>query len=536
MEEETIDVNNDDDSTHEDSPRNSEINEDMQETFDRYHKYVNAEGRHAKSPTALDATWVSNILKDFRQQKFHSKLSKTHARKRIAHIRDSHHRSLAHLMALIGDHDSLKAIAKINPSCLHDLDADGMTPLHYMVFSDASTDQITDIVMYKNLDLTAWNNFGQTAQQIASELDNCNFNDACDDLDDNFKVPKHEIHQHAKEGSTQFIKARIEGNFNNPLYLNARDENGNTMLHWAVINGHLDIVELLVEEGANINAVNWHGDTPLHLAAKYAPNLAKQNRENDKKAADDDQIEQPLENKKGIAQVVHQHGLAIVEFLAKQQADRHHLNADGKKPQEIARNKSPVYNMIDWKESRHQQKYNANYVNPNIDRRVKLDDFWTESGADKTQQNPKLNAALIVFKNELTSNYRGNWDESVGLYSFLQKISSHHDETFNWLINKITLYYKVISADANVGSQDLQKSNQKVTATMLLSFLKGDEDNNEVGAIKRVKLSTLQHAINTNGKLMGLFSHSEKMLRQAIENAAIDDHVDDSLNEKKDML
>ena len=42
---------------------------------------------------------------------------------------------------------------------------------------------------------------------------------------------------------------------------------GFTALHWAAQCGHLDICELLLHSGANVNAQNQTGDTPLHLAA-----------------------------------------------------------------------------------------------------------------------------------------------------------------------------------------------------------------------------------------------------------------------------
>lgn len=50
--------------------------------------------------------------------------------------------------------------------------------------------------------------------------------------------------------------------------LNLKDESGRTPLHYAVLNGRLEIVELLVENGADINAKDWIDETPLHLISK----------------------------------------------------------------------------------------------------------------------------------------------------------------------------------------------------------------------------------------------------------------------------
>ncbi len=45
---------------------------------------------------------------------------------------------------------------------------------------------------------------------------------------------------------------------------NASDFSGTAMLHCAVAHGQGKIVELLLECGANVNATNSFGDTPLH--------------------------------------------------------------------------------------------------------------------------------------------------------------------------------------------------------------------------------------------------------------------------------
>lgn len=48
--------------------------------------------------------------------------------------------------------------------------------------------------------------------------------------------------------------------------LDLRGENDDSLLHIASSNGHVDVVELLVERGAKIDSTNWDLRTPLHLA------------------------------------------------------------------------------------------------------------------------------------------------------------------------------------------------------------------------------------------------------------------------------
>ena len=43
-----------------------------------------------------------------------------------------------------------------------------------------------------------------------------------------------------------------------------RDEEGRTALHWASRGVHLDVLEYLVENGANVNAMDNDNVTPLH--------------------------------------------------------------------------------------------------------------------------------------------------------------------------------------------------------------------------------------------------------------------------------
>ena len=45
------------------------------------------------------------------------------------------------------------------------------------------------------------------------------------------------------------------------------DGNGNTPLHCAALGGHAEVAQLLVDAGADLEALNNEGDRPLHLGA-----------------------------------------------------------------------------------------------------------------------------------------------------------------------------------------------------------------------------------------------------------------------------
>jgi hypothetical protein len=66
----------------------------------------------------------------------------------------------------------------------------------------------------------------------------------------------------SKNGNLEEVKKAI----NNGANINAKNNYGATPLHLACYNGYLEIVECLVENKAEINAKNNDGYPPLHLA------------------------------------------------------------------------------------------------------------------------------------------------------------------------------------------------------------------------------------------------------------------------------
>jgi ankyrin repeat protein len=51
--------------------------------------------------------------------------------------------------------------------------------------------------------------------------------------------------------------------------VNAHDENGMTLLHYAARKGYCDVVVLLIAKGADINVRSKENKTPLHKAMRY---------------------------------------------------------------------------------------------------------------------------------------------------------------------------------------------------------------------------------------------------------------------------
>ena len=73
------------------------------------------------------------------------------------------------------------------------------------------------------------------------------------------------LHQAAREGNVKLAQLLIENGAN----VNAKDEFDDTPLHIAAGYGHKNVVEMLLAHNAEIDAMNNLAETPLHVAASH---------------------------------------------------------------------------------------------------------------------------------------------------------------------------------------------------------------------------------------------------------------------------
>ena len=74
----------------------------------------------------------------------------------------------------------------------------------------------------------------------------------------------------ARQGWVEIVRTHIE---RDPLAVHQRGWIGDTPLHWPSHNNHAEIVTMLLDAGAEINAdeINCYGGKPLHWASEHAP-------------------------------------------------------------------------------------------------------------------------------------------------------------------------------------------------------------------------------------------------------------------------
>ncbi|KAI5736086.1 hypothetical protein M8J77_026453 [Diaphorina citri] len=75
-----------------------------------------------------------------------------------------------------------------------------------------------------------------------------------------------DIFHWCRDGNTMQVRVWLDDTEND---MNQGDDHGFSPLHWACKEGHLKLVELLLQRGARVNATNRGDDTPLHLAAAH---------------------------------------------------------------------------------------------------------------------------------------------------------------------------------------------------------------------------------------------------------------------------
>ena len=74
-----------------------------------------------------------------------------------------------------------------------------------------------------------------------------------------------------QNGNADQVKSLLEAQ---PEVVNTTETNGYTALHLAAQQGNGEIIKLLLEHGADINAIAADGQTPMEVAIKHGHDAA----------------------------------------------------------------------------------------------------------------------------------------------------------------------------------------------------------------------------------------------------------------------
>jgi ankyrin repeat protein len=180
------------------------------------------------------------------------------ANKAEVNARDSNGRTPLHVAA-DGGYTTVAESLLANKAEVNAKDKDGATPLH--MAANANRKNLVELLLAKGADVNARDSRGATPLSGAVERNHENVAELLRQAGGrNFFG---EIHDGAKQGDLGKVKAVLKDNRD---LVNAKDSSGRTPLHAAAAWGREDVAQLLVRNGADVNARDNYGHSPLEIA------------------------------------------------------------------------------------------------------------------------------------------------------------------------------------------------------------------------------------------------------------------------------
>ncbi len=192
-----------------------------------------------------------------------------------------------HQAVFADDLDAVRLLVKYGGDANKGI-ADGITPLHEAALSESEhAYEIVEILVSHGADVNAkvrddnpedmWAVFGEGCTPLHHAVGVTRWDDNLEFRSNKAVVElllAHDARVDEKDGfgDTPLFNAAsldvMELLIEHGADVNARNsEDGSTVLHGAAAGGYLDVAELLLEHGADLHARDFDGETPLHVAA-----------------------------------------------------------------------------------------------------------------------------------------------------------------------------------------------------------------------------------------------------------------------------
>jgi ankyrin repeat protein len=201
-------------------------------------------------------------------------------------------------------------------------------------------------------------------------------------------IPHDDILEASKRGDTSSVYSILTRGSEIVNYLNIRDSNGNTALHYASgLSRTFELAEILIQKGANVNAINNVGHTPLHSACSNG--LIETAKILHSNGAEIDTIDKA--GRSVLRQTIENGETAVAEFLIVNGANIHVKDYEGNTAMHLASSKEMINLMrllveygADVNEPNLAGQSSLHFACVNSDRRRKAADELLYLGADLT--------------------------------------------------------------------------------------------------------------------------------------------------------
>lgn len=504
--------------------------ERWRQNIDNYHQYV----RFKKSQCHIDLAHPNELLKKAKSWQVGTRVSRS-----LRRLRDPQGRNFAHYAVLLYGVDGLSVMEDNHEDSgfIHALDADGNTPLHYLgcsISRDMAPQQLTRLfsqaLRQSKLDLQAKNRFKHTVQNVAIAVRNDVIRERCESevehlMPEHLRLPKRIGRYSEEHNDVAMIKEFILRDGMTALFaLNLRDKAESSLLHLACQFGRYEIAQFLLQHGANVNALDADGNTPLHIAMMQC--VGK--KSGPVRLDEDNDLPEVTNLTNGM-------GLAMINLLLTYHADVFYRNRVGLRACDIDGVHPTAKKLVEWKIVRYSQKYNPDHNFKDMPPLRKLEDkHWSLTLAKvpretlieqlralaRTQQDSDVcgkysyaKAFLFAARSELNAVYP---DNPTSFTQIAKSWHNHHLPLKKQVRSQFVALIRAISGEPEglgvASTEALADFNRGPYDYVLWEILKG-----HTGAIKAAKKTIMTQGTNPNGLMMQYLSHLERLCRCCIE-------------------